>query len=110
MDNKSISHTRRKCQYHIVFIPKYRKKVLYDKIRDNVREIISTLCQYKNVAILPQATVNEAKIGDFCIWAQNSLVHSGAEAGNYSHIDSDGIVTKGKKVPEATKVEIREVY
>lgn len=29
MDNRSISHTRWKCQYHIVFIPKYRKKVLY---------------------------------------------------------------------------------
>lgn len=29
MDNKSLSHTRWKCQYHIVFIPKYWKKVLY---------------------------------------------------------------------------------
>lgn len=29
MDNRSISHTRWKCQYHIVFIPRYRKKVLY---------------------------------------------------------------------------------
>ena len=44
MDNKSISHTRWKAQYHIVFISKYRKKVLYEKIRDDVREIISTLC------------------------------------------------------------------
>ncbi len=34
MDNKSLSHTKWKCQYHIVFIPKYRKKVLYGKIRD----------------------------------------------------------------------------
>ena len=39
MDNRSISHTRWKCQYHIVFIPKYRKKVLYGKVRDDVREI-----------------------------------------------------------------------
>ena len=39
MDNKSISHTRWKCQYHIVFIPKYRKKVLYGKVRGDVREI-----------------------------------------------------------------------
>lgn len=35
MDNRSISHTRWKCQYHIVFIPKYRKKVLYGKVRDD---------------------------------------------------------------------------
>ena len=55
MDNRSISHTRWKCQYHIVFIPKYRKKILYGKIRDDVREIISTLCKYKNVEIIAGA-------------------------------------------------------
>ena len=43
MDNKSLSHTRWKCQYHIVFIPKYRKKVLYGNLRRDVREIISDL-------------------------------------------------------------------
>ena len=37
MDNRSISHTRWKCQYHIVFIPKYRKKVLYGKVREDVQ-------------------------------------------------------------------------
>ncbi len=36
MDNKSLSHTRWKCQYHIVFIPKYRKKVLYGKLKEDV--------------------------------------------------------------------------
>ena len=55
MDNKSLSHTRWKCQYHIVFIPKYRKKVLYGKLRDDVREILSTLCRYKNVEIIAGA-------------------------------------------------------
>jgi hypothetical protein len=64
----------------------------------------------EGVAILPLATVSEAKIGDFCILAQNSLVQGGAEVGSFSHVDSAGIVTKGKKVPEETKVEIREVY
>ena len=55
MDNRSISHTRWKCQYHIVFIPKYYKKVLYGKVRDDVREIISTLCKYKDVDIIAGA-------------------------------------------------------
>lgn len=55
MDNRSISHTRWKCQYHIVFIPKYRKKVLYGKVREDVREIISTLCRYKDVEIIAGA-------------------------------------------------------
>lgn len=55
MDNRSLSHTRWKCQYHIVFIPKYRKKVLYGKIR----EIISTLCRYKDVDIIAGAVCQD---------------------------------------------------
>lgn len=55
MDNRSILHTSWKCQYHILFIPKYRKKVLYGKVRDDVREIISTLCKYKEVEIIAGA-------------------------------------------------------
>lgn len=39
MDKKSLSHTRWKCQYHIVFIPKYRKKVLYGRIRTDIPSI-----------------------------------------------------------------------
>ena len=52
MDNTSLSHTKWKCQYHIIFIPKYRKKVLYGKVREDVREILSKLCKYKNVEII----------------------------------------------------------
>ena len=59
MDNKSLSHTRWKCQYHIVFIPKYRKKVLYGKVRENVREIISILCKYKSVEIIAGAVCSD---------------------------------------------------
>lgn len=55
MDNKSLSHTRWKCQYHIVFIPKYRKKILYGQVRNDVRKIISTLCKYKDVEIIAGA-------------------------------------------------------
>ena len=55
MDNKSLSQTKWKCQYHIVFIPKYRQKVLYEKVRNDVWEIIRTLCQYKNVEIIAGA-------------------------------------------------------
>ncbi|MBE5789294.1 MAG: IS200/IS605 family transposase [Clostridiales bacterium] len=55
MDDQSISHTRWKCQYHIVFIPKYRRKVMYGKVRTDVREIIKTLCRYKKVEIIEGA-------------------------------------------------------
>lgn len=52
MDSKALSHTRWKCQYHIVFIPKYRIKVLYGKVREDMREVITTLCKYRNVEIV----------------------------------------------------------
>ena len=58
MDNKSLLHTKWKFQYHIVFIPKYRKK-LYGKIKEDVREIITMLCTYKNVDIIAGAVCED---------------------------------------------------
>ena len=55
MDEQSLSHTRWKCQYHIVFIPKYRRKVMYGKVRADIREIIKVLCRYKKVEIIEGA-------------------------------------------------------
>lgn len=59
MDNQSLSHVRWKCQYHIVFIPKYRKKILYGKLGRDIREIISILCKYKNVQIIDGAVCKD---------------------------------------------------
>ena len=55
MDDSSLAHTRWKCQYHIVFIPKYRRKVLYGRVKEDVREILRTLCGYKKVEIVEGA-------------------------------------------------------
>ena len=55
MDNRSLLHTRWKYRYQIVFLPMYRKKVLYGKVRDCIREIIGVLCKYKNVEIIAGA-------------------------------------------------------
>ncbi len=55
MDNQSLTHTRWKCQYHIVFIPKYRRKVMYGKMKEDIREILRTLCRYKKVGIIEGA-------------------------------------------------------
>ena len=55
MDSSSLAHCKWECQYHIVFIPKYRKKKLYGLVRDDVREIIYTLCKYKKVEIIAGA-------------------------------------------------------
>ena len=55
MDNYSLSHTKWKCQYHVVFIPKYRRKVMYRKVKQDVHEIIEMLYGYKNVKITASA-------------------------------------------------------
>ena len=55
MDSSSLAHCKWECQYHIVFIPKYRKKKLYGMVRDDVSEIIRTLCKYKKVEIVAGA-------------------------------------------------------
>ena len=52
MDSDSLSHTRWKCEYHIVWIPKYRRKVLFGRVRADLREILRTLCQYKHIEIV----------------------------------------------------------
>lgn len=59
MDKKSLSHTAWKCQYHIVFIPKYRKKSLYGQVRTDVRDNIQTLCRYKGVENVSGAVCTE---------------------------------------------------
>ena len=40
MDNQSIQHTRWNCTYHIVFIPKYPRKVMYGETKRDLRDII----------------------------------------------------------------------
>ena len=48
----SRSHTKWICKYHIVFTPKYRRKIIYNQYRESLREIIKLLCKYKGVEIL----------------------------------------------------------
>ena len=45
---QSLAHTRWLCEYHIVFTPKYRRKVLFSQLRESVRD----LCKYKGVEII----------------------------------------------------------
>jgi putative transposase len=48
----SLSHTKWLCKYHIVFIPKYRRKIIYNQYRNSVGEILRQLCKYKGVEII----------------------------------------------------------
>ena len=48
----SLSHTKWLCKYHIVIVPKYRRKIIYNQYRKDLRDIIRTLCKYKGVEII----------------------------------------------------------
>ena len=49
---QSLAHTKWLCKYHIVFTPKYRRKVIYNQYRNSFREILRRLCEYKGVKII----------------------------------------------------------
>ena len=51
-DTRSLAHTKWNCKYHVVFAPKYRRKVFYQEKREDIRDIIRTLCQWKGVEII----------------------------------------------------------
>ena len=48
----SLAHTKWMCKYHIIFIPKYRRKVIYNQYKEDIRDIIKQLCSYKGVEII----------------------------------------------------------
>lgn len=49
---RSLAHTKWNCKYHIVFAPKYLRKVFYEEKRMKIREILRKLCQRKGVEIV----------------------------------------------------------
>ena len=50
--NNSLAHTKWNCKYHVIFAPKYRRKVFYGEKKEAIRDIIRTLCQWKGVEII----------------------------------------------------------
>ena len=51
-DIQSLSHSKWRCQYHIVFAPKYRRMVIYGQIKADIGKILRKLCEQKGVEII----------------------------------------------------------
>ena len=49
---KSTAHSKYRCQYHIVFAPKFRRKEIYGQLRKDIGEILRKLCEQKGVEII----------------------------------------------------------
>lgn len=52
MDNESLSHTKWNCKYHVVFAPKYRRKIIYGKLKVEIGRILRDLCARKGIEII----------------------------------------------------------
>ena len=48
----SLAHSKWNCKYHIVFAPKYRRQVIYGKIKQDIGMMLRKLCEYKGVEII----------------------------------------------------------
>lgn len=57
MDGNSLVHSRYNCTYHIVFIPKYRRKAMFGELRKEVGEILGRVCKMEGVIIVKAATL-----------------------------------------------------
>ena len=49
---QSLSHVRWECKYHIVIIPKYRKRMLYGKVKKHVGEVIKEVCRQRGIELI----------------------------------------------------------
>ena len=52
LDTNSLAHTKWECKYHIVFAPKYRRQIIYGKIKADIGQMLRKLCEYKEIEIL----------------------------------------------------------
>ena len=59
MDTESLAHTKWNCNYHIVFAPKYRRQVIYGKLKKDIGKILRDLCARKGVEIIEAELCND---------------------------------------------------
>ena len=56
LDVNSLAHTQYECKYHIVFAPKYRRQIIYGKIKADIGRMLRKLCEYKGIEIIEAET------------------------------------------------------
>ena len=64
-DTNSLAHTKWNCKYHIVFAPKYRRKVFFGEKRREIGKILRQLCEWKKVAIVEAGGVSRSHTYDY---------------------------------------------
>ena len=101
MDINSLAHTKWNCKYHIVFAPKYRRKVAYGKMKQDIANILSMLCKRKGVEIVD--IFLEVGLGTFRpVQTENVLEHK-------MHEESFEISEKAAKAINEAKAQGRRI-
>ena len=59
MDNESLAHTKYNCTYHVVFIPKYRRKKMYGELWKDVVEILRRVCEIEGIKLIKGAVCSD---------------------------------------------------
>jgi len=59
MDNNSLAHTKWNCKYHVVFAPKFRRQVIYNKLKKDIGNILRMLCDRKGIEIIEAETCSD---------------------------------------------------
>ena len=66
LDVSSLAHTKWECKYHIVFAPKYRRQVIYGKIKQDIGQMLRKLCEYKG-------KINHKTVGNYMQYLCNAF-------------------------------------
>ena len=82
-DVESLSHTKWECKYHIVFIPKYRKKALYGALRQQLGEVL------KQLAMQRESRIDEGHL-------MRDHVHAGVDSAQVFGV-AGGRIPEGKE-------------
>ena len=56
-DYESLSHTKWRCQYHIILTPKYRRQIIYGKYKKEIGKILRTLCERYGIEIIENVPI-----------------------------------------------------
>ena len=75
-DISSLSHSKWRCHYHVVFAPKYRRQVIYGKIKTDIGKILRQLCDQKGIEIIEAELCPDLAI--YCLspvlWREHHMV------------------------------------
>jgi hypothetical protein len=76
---ESLSHSRWECKYHVVFIPKCRRKVLYGQLRKHLGEVFRKLAEqkwFRNLQHEPRVRERRGRLGTLASWPSDLTLNA----------------------------------